>query len=487
MSLADSLIIVIYLAGIVVIGVRYRGKQDSINDYFTAHGGFKGRLGLAMVGLSLGATFFSGLSFIVYPSIFYTYGVTALSGLVGFPATYVFMRFWFMPRYLAGAGASPYEIIERRFGQPVRLLASAMFVLLRLSWMAALIYAPVIVLLTALGIGDEWLWPMVVMIGLSSTLYTLIGGIRGVIITDAIQFVLIAAALLGTIIYVLVKIPLNPGEMVGYMQTNTRLMRLNWSLDPTVTMTVATMAIGGSMANLASFSADPMSLQRYIAAGDARAASRAFGTSMLATPIVLVMLALVGLVVGTWYSLHPDSALPAFSDKVFPHFVATQLPRGFIGIVIAAILAATMSSITSGINAVAGSMLNDFVAFSERIEPKRLLRQARWLSAVIGVVVTVGAGFVERIGSLFVIINVLLGVFNGPLLACVLCAVSSLRIRGPALFLAMLVGFAVGVAVVNSPLSPVWVTLVSAAVTLVVALMGSALAQPETGKARADK
>ena len=81
------------------------------------------------------------------------------------------MRFWFLPRYLARAGRSPYEIIERRFGKPVRLLASGMFVMLRLSWMAALIYAPVIVLMAALGIGEEWIWPLVALIGLSSTLW----------------------------------------------------------------------------------------------------------------------------------------------------------------------------------------------------------------------------------------------------------------------------------------------------------------------------
>lgn len=180
-------------------------------------------------------------------------------------------------------------------------------------------------------------------------------------------------------------------------------------------------------------------------------------------------------------SVHPDASLPANADGAFPYFVATQLPVGFIGIVIAAILAATMSSVTSGLNALAGSLLNDFVPLAERIEPRRLLRFARWLCAVIGLAVTVGAGFVEKIGSLFDIINVLLGVFNGPLLACVLCAVSRLQIRGSVLLAAMLIGFFAGVGVVNSPLSPVLVTLVSGAVTVAVALLGSKIFKPGTG------
>lgn len=478
MTLLDLLIIAVYLGGIVTVGIVCRGKQDDINDYFTAHGGFKGKMGMVIVGLSLGATFFSGLSFIVYPSIFYTYGITVLSGLIGFPATYLFMRLWFLPRYLARAGRTPYEIIERRFGKPVRLLASAMFVMLRLSWMAALIYAPVIVLMATMGIGEEWLWPLVAVIGLSSTVYTVIGGIRGVIITDAIQFLLIAGALLGTVVYVLMKIPLSFGDFSGFLTNNTHLLHFNWSIDPTVTMTVVTMAVGGSIANLGSFSADQMSLQRYIAAGDARSAAQAFGTSMIATPIVLILLAMVGLAIGTWYSVNPDAGLPTEADKVFPYFVATQLPAGFSGIVIAALLAATMSSVTSGINALSGSLLNDFVPLAERIDPKRLLGSARWLSAAIGLAVTIGAGFVDRLGSLFDIMNALLGVFNGPLLACVLLAVSRLNIHGSILLASMVVGFLAGVGVVNSPLSPVWVTLVSGAVTVVVALLGSRIAQP---------
>lgn len=473
MTFIDALIVVIYLGGIVVVGIRSRGRQDDINDYFTAYGGFRGRLGRALVGLSIAATLFSGLSFIVYPSLFYSHGITVLSGLVGFPLSYLFMRWWFLPRYLATDWISPYEVIELRFGRTVRLLASAMFILSRLSWMAALIYAPVIVVLTALNIGDEWLWPVVALIGLSSTVYTVIGGIRGVIITDAIQFLLIAAALLGTIIYILVKIPLSLGEVATFVRTNTHLLHLNWSLDPRVTITVAALAVGGSIGNLGSYSADQMALQRYLAAGDARAATGAFGTSMIAMPFVLVLLAAVGLAIGSWYSVHPDPALPTQADKVFPYFVANQLPVGFIGIVIAAILAATMSSITSGINALSGSLLNDFIPLATRVDPKRLLGYARWVSAAIGVLATLGAGYVVKIGSLFEIMTVLLGVFSGPLLVCMLCAVSRLRIHGSVMIGAMVVGFLTSIAIVSSPVSPIWITLASAVGTLLVTWLGS--------------
>ncbi|MEO6873647.1 MAG: hypothetical protein ABI222_02375, partial [Opitutaceae bacterium] len=470
-----------YLGGIVVVGIRSRGRQDNINDYFTAHGSFRGRLGRMLVGLSIAATLFSGLSFIVYPSLFYSYGLTVLSGLAGFPLSYIFMRWWFLPRYLAMDWSSPYEIIERRFGRRARLLASAFFILSRLSWMAALIYAPVIVVVTALNIGNEWLWPVVALIGLSSTAYTVVGGIRGVIITDAIQLLLIAAALLGTIIFIVVKIPLSLGEVVTFVRTNTPLLHLNWSLDPRVTITVAALGIGGSIGNLGSYSADQMALQRYLAAGDARAATSAFGTSVIAMPFVLVLLAAVGLAIGAWYSVHPDAALPTQADKVFPYFVATQLPVGFIGIVIAAILAATMSSITSGINALSGSLLNDFIPLATRVGPKQLLGYARWVSAGIGVLATLGAGYVEKIGSLFEIMTVLLGIFSGPLLGCMLCAVSRFRIKGSVMIGAMGAGFLTSIGIVSSPVSPIWVTLGSTVITLLTAGLVSLIIPGQSG------
>lgn len=423
-------------------------------------------IGTAMVGLSLGATLFSGLSFVAFPSVMYTYGVTVLTALVGYPAAYLILRFWFLPRYLAQAQNSPYEIIETRFGKPTRITASIMFVLLRLCWMAALIYAPVVVIMACCGLDRSWLWPLIMGIGLSSTLYTAVGGIRGVIITDALQFMLIIAVLLVTVVYIFWKIPMSLNEVTGYLQANTGLLELNWSLDPTLAMTVWGMAIGGTVQNMSSFTADQMSLQRYLASGSVKSASSAFGTSMITTTLVLLMLAAVGIALGAWYSIHPDSSLPADADKVFPHFVATQLPRGFMGIIIAAILAATMSSITSGINALSGSLLNDFSALSERIAPKRLLAWARTTSIGVGLLATLVSGFVERMGSLFDIMNAFYGIFLGPLLGCMFCTVSAIKVQGRAMIAGMVAGCLLGICVASSSLASLWVSLYSAILTV---------------------
>lgn len=473
MTFLDGTIIAVYLIGIVVVGIRYRGKQDNIRDYFTAQHGFGGLIGTAMVGLSLGATLFSALSFVAFPSIIYTYGITVLAALAGYPVAYLLLRFWFLPRYMADEQNSPYESIERRFGRATRLTASGMFVLLRLCWMAALIYAPVIVLMAACGLEREWFWPLILTIGLVSTIYTVAGGIRGVIITDAIQFLLIIGVLLVTIVYAMVKLPLSTGEVVAYLESSTSLLELNWSFDLTLTMTVWGMAVGGTVQNMSSFTADQMSLQRYLASGSIKSASSAFGMSMISTSLVLFMLAAVGLTLGAWYNYNPDPNLPKDADKVLSYFVSTQLPVGFMGMIVAAILAATMSSITSGINALSGSLMNDFVPFEKRLEPRRLLNYARLTSAAIGLMATIVAGFVEGMGSLFDIMNAFYGVFLGPLLGCIICTVSRVPVRGGILIVGMVVGCLVGVAVAASPIASLWVSLLSSMATLAIAMGGT--------------
>ncbi len=480
MTIIDLLIVATYLFVIVAVGILYRGKQDNTRDYFTSQGGFAGVLGSVIVGLSVGATLFSGLSFVAIPSNAFTFGVTAMSGLFMWPLFYVLMRWWFLPRYLAKPQQSPYDIVERRFGLPVRRVISGMFIACRVVWMSAVIYVPALLLTTGGMLGREWFWPVVMLIGVSSTVYTVIGGIRGVIITDALQFLLIAGVLIATILYIVFRIPLSFSEVTAYVEGNTNLLAFNWSLSLTETMTVMAMMLGGGAQMMVYYTSDPMLLQRYLAAGNQKEAASAVGTSIVSQVGVLLMLAVVGLALGAWYSLHPDPALPGNPDRVFPHFVATHMPVGFVGLIAAGILAATMSSVTSGISALSGALLNDFRAHIASDEKARL-RHARVTSAVIGLASTLGAGLVEHLGTLFNIMNLYYGIFLGPMMGCMICTVGRRAVNGRVLIVAMFVGCFSGMAVGYSVIANLWVSLVSCLVTLLVAHLGSLLVRPAAG------
>src|SRR5690606_8439405 len=156
MSLLDGTIISVYLATIVAIGVRSRGRQETAGDYFAAQRGFGGIIGTAILGLSLGATMLSSLSVVAFPSIVYSFGITSLTAIAGYPFAYLALRYWFLPRFLARTLAAPYDVIEQQYGRTVRLVASGMFVTLRLCWMAALIYATAVLINATCRLGPEW-------------------------------------------------------------------------------------------------------------------------------------------------------------------------------------------------------------------------------------------------------------------------------------------------------------------------------------------
>lgn len=457
MSPLDYTLIVLYLGVTIALAVGFRGRQSSARDYFIAEGGLRGFFGSVLIGFSIAATLFSGISLLAYPSIFYTNGAVVFVTLVSFPLFWLVLRYWFLPRFFARQPHYPYQIIEDRFGMKVRLLASGMFVALRVGWMSVLIYAPSLIVITAAGLDEGWLWPVIILIGGACTLYTTAGGIRGVIVTDAMQFAIMLFGVLFVIGYILLNIGLSPAELVAGWKERGQWRFFDFSLDPTKAFTVWTLGIGVTLSGLSSYVGDQMSLQRYLTSGSLEAAKRSFAFNVVGAGSMVALLAVTGMLLSAWYAHFPDSALPEAGDKVFPHFIATVLPSGVTGLIIAAVLAATMSSLTSGVNSLAGCLTNDFILPTGWIQEGRpLLFCGRCLTVVVGAAATVGAGFVGRLGTIFDIAQKLYGVFMGPLLACMVLAILPIRVRTWTLVAGPLIGVAAGVAGARSEIAPAW-------------------------------
>ena len=478
----DLVVAGVYLVGTIAVGLACRGPQRDADDYFTAKGRLGGRIGALLVGLSVAATLFSGISFLAYPAVIYRGGIVLFLGvtLVCMPVAYVVLR-WFLRRYLGQGLTHPYESIERRFGPWSRNVASVMFLLMRVGWMAALIYAPTLAILAATGWSRAMFWPVILAIGLGSTFYTAFGGIRGVIVTDALQFVVIFVGIALTVGYALVKLPEPVGEAVSGLIEADRLNLLPTSLDPAASLTVWTVAIGVTVANLANYVGDQMSLQRYLAAGSTRSALHAFSVNIFGVIAVLGLLSLVGLTLFAFYAVIDDPALPAKTDRVFPYFVASQLPSGASGLLLAAILAATISSMTSGINALSATVTLDllprFTSLAARINGRRKLWFARVVSLVGGAAATLAAGFVSKLGTLYDVTQIILGVFAGPLLVVVLLSVSHWRLSGSAMLIGLAAGSAGGWTAAwfsaHGHLASLWTAPIAAGLTFVSPLVAA--------------
>lgn len=459
----DQLIICIYVTAMVAVGIACRGRQETVADYFSARGGMGGFWGTLLVGLSLAATLFSGTSFIAFPSITFEHGLKVLMFLATLPACYFVLRYWFLPKFLSAGYTHPYDIIEESFGRPVRLTASWMFVLLRLGWMATLIYAPSLLILAAFHLPDSWTWPVILIVGLVSTIYTAFGGIRGVIVTDAIQMVIIMIGIAASVGFIYWKLNLSLSEITETLSAQGQLQWADLSLDPRTPFSLIAILIGVSIGNFSNYIGDQMSLQRYLATGTVKDSSRSFLINICGAAMVIFLLFLVGMSLSVWFAHHPSPELldaegKMMADKVFPYFVSHHLPSGLSGLLIAAILAATMSSLTSGINAVAGALSGDI--FSSRLKDlpaRKQLFLARWSSIGIGVFATCAAGLVPLLGTFYDATQLLLGLFSGPLLACIVLAMLKTRVPNWSVLIGMLVGVGAGACSKSLEFHSLWI------------------------------
>lgn len=469
MTLLDKIIVIVYVALSVAIGILSRGSQKSVQDYFTASGEIRGGWGTFLVGMSLAAAYFSSITFIAYPSTVYQNGPSILLTCMAYPVSWVILRFWFLPRYFAQGGKTPYQILSDRFGEPTRALASLIFVLLRISWMSTLLYVPTIILLAAAGLSRDYFWPLLLTIGLICTFSSTVGGLRGVMVMDALQFLLISVGLVCVIGILLAG--LTRPEISGIFSAKSGLwvQPFRFDLNLTATYSFWTIFLGYSTNTLSCYMADQITLQRYLSLGDVRQASRSFGYNLIGSIAVCVLLATIGVLLRVWYQAHPDPALPTDADTVLPFFVIHQLPIGMIGLFFAALLSATMNCMTSGINSIAGCITNDFIApYLPKAGPKTLLQFGRGASVLIGLLAIFGVVFIQNLGTVWEICNRITGIFLGPLLAIMLVAcLTKFRVSGWSIIMSTIGGCVVGILSIHARINSIWVPFFSFIGTLV--------------------
>ncbi len=480
LSVIDWGVIGLYLAGTITVGILCRGRQESASDYFTAAGTMGSYFRSVLVGLSVAAAYFSGISFLAFPSLTYSGGIMMILKILLFPAVWYILHAWFLPRYLQGAPQPhPYAIIERRFGSSLRTLTAGMYILMRVGWMAVLICAPATAILGATGLGREWFWPIVLAIGLSSTLYTTIGGIRGVIVVDAIQFLIIMVGILATFLVILKRLPVSLGETVQFWRDSGKLA-LDVSLNPQKVVTVWSMTFGINISYLCSLLSDQMSLQRYLSTGRAASASRSIAYNMIGVVIVSVFLAGIGMFLAAWYHFNPDPNLPAKTDHIFPWFIGSMLPTGLSGLLLASLLAATMSSMNGGINILSAVITLDFLSrFVPGMTQKQQLWFARIASVIVGIGATLTAGLVERLGSIFDQTQTVMGLFLGPIFVVVLLAAASVRVHRASLAAGMILAVFTGLLLRSESFqwASVWICATTCLTTLAVTFLGTVIFQ----------
>ncbi len=416
LSLLDYLVVAADLVAVIVLGYIASKKQKTTSDYFLA-----GRnMHWLPVAISIFATLFSAMSFIGAPAEAYKHDMQM--GLSCFAMIFVaplivtlFVRFY----HRLGVFTA-YEYLEKRFHLSIRLLSSLLFMLLRLGWISAVLYTTAIVLETATNLSMDW---AIIIAGIVATAYVTMGGIRAVIWTDVMHFLIFWTGVLLMVGIVLYRV----GGWNVFWETaleHNKLTLFDFSFDPTKRLTFWGLAFGFFFLKLGGSGVDQVVIQRYLTTASVRQAAKSiYFFAFIVSPAMLVFYFL-GVLLFVFYQAHPEWAAGMDStDHVVPFFIMTQLPTGFRGLLIAAIFAAAISSVDSGLNSVATAATSDFYkrVFFPNHTDQQCFRFARLVTIFFGVLVTAGGMLISRlqigtIAELFFklsqpFVGILLGIF----------------------------------------------------------------------------
>jgi solute:Na+ symporter, SSS family len=413
----DWAVIAAYALAMMWVGVYYSRHVKSRDDYLLGGRTMKPW----MVGLSLFATIISTLTYLAYPGELIRYGPLALSSVLGLPFAYLAVGWWLIPSLMAASGTSGYALLEERLGVGVRLLGASVFLLIRFVWMAAIIYATsTIALLPVLGVDPAYSPLICVILGCVTLGYTSMGGLRAVVMTDVIQSFL----LFGGAIVALVLITLHFGGLQWFPTSwPSHWQHVSWGFGFQERITVGNATAYMLAWYICTCGSDQMAIQRFKATRNVAAARRSFGVTLVATFLVKALLGLVGVAVMAYFFDQPHhlpdrATVLTNADQMFPSFIVVAIPAGLTGLVISGMMAAAMSSLSSGISASASVISDDFIKRFRGLPAteRRALTEERILSAIIGAMAVALSLLIGNVpGNLFEITSRIVNALVAPL------------------------------------------------------------------------
>jgi len=420
-------VLVVYLAALVCMGFYFSRREKSTNDFFKAGG----RIPWWAAGLSIFGTQLSAITFIAIPAKTYAtdwrYFMLNMSIVIVAP----FIVFLYLPFYRKLDVTTAYEYLEKRFNVATRLIGSAMFVLLQLGRIGVVLFLPSIALSVVTGMDVR---TCILVMGVLSIIYTVLGGIEAVIWTDVLQvFVLLGGAIV-SLAMIVARVDGGFGGVMALARESDKFFMFDTRFS-FVAPTLWVVLLGGVSANLISYGSDQAVIQRYLTTRDQRAAARGIWTNAVLCIPASMLFFFVGTALYALHKTHPAEANPLIgqADAVFPWYIVANLPTGLAGLLIAGVFAASMSSLDSSMNSVATAVTTDWYRrFRPRAADHRCLNLARWVTVVVGAAGTVLALLMAQwnVKSLWDQFSQIIGLFAGGLGGLFLLGILSRRANG---------------------------------------------------------
>ncbi|HVP70571.1 MAG TPA: hypothetical protein VMS45_04545, partial [Gemmatimonadaceae bacterium] len=355
----DAIVVVAYLAGVTALGLRLGRRQKDSADYFVA----SRSIPWWAVMFSVVATETSALTFISIPGLAYIGDLSFLQVAAGYILGRIVVARVLLPRYFAGQLVTAYALLETRFGVGARRFTSIVFMVTRALADSVRVYAtaiPVALIvapaLAPLGLTGERA-PIVVAIlvlGLLTLVYTYRGGMRAVVWTELLQAAVYALGGICALVLLGHLVSRGWGAILGEARAVGKLRAVAMPAT-NAPFTLVEGLLGGAFLAMASHGADQLIVQRLLSAKSLRDAQRAVIGSGIVVFVQFALFLLIG--IGLWRVMQGRTFTAP--DQVFPTFLVEHMPAGLLGLVVAAVVAATMSTHSGAINSLAAATTYD--------------------------------------------------------------------------------------------------------------------------------
>ncbi len=382
LPILDLLIVFIYLLGTAIFGAWFVKRNDSMEAYVLG----SRRLPGWAIGISILGTYLSSISFLANPGKSFASNWNPFVFSLSLPIACIIAGYFFIPFYRKRVATTAYQHLEKRFGYWARAYAGISLIMLQIGRIAVVLY------LVALAVSQLLGWDLIIVIlglGILTIAYTAAGGFEAVIWTDVVQSIVLLGGALVCLILLLINIPggVELALDTAMKQGKFSLGSMEWDL---ATQGFWVIMLFGIVENLKNFGVDQNYVQRFLSARSDKEAVRSMWIGGLSYIPVSALFFLIGTLLFVYYQAMPTPDLPAKPDQVFPFFIVTQLPTGVVGIVIAAVMAAGMSTLDSSLNTSATVWTIDFYRRWNRedADDHKLLSITRWTTVIIGLIGT---------------------------------------------------------------------------------------------------
>lgn len=408
-NLLDLFVLLVYLSGTTALGMWIGRNQKSATDYFVA----ERAIPWWAVLFSIVASETSALTFISIPGLAYTGNLGFLQVVCGYIIGRIVVSYTLLPRYFDGNLVTAYALLEKRFGLGARRFTSIVFMCTRALADAVRVFATAIPVALIIGpaLPERYAMPVsILVLGLLTVLYTYRGGMKAVVWTELVQASVYVIGGISAVVLIGGSVDGGWGAILDKADVAGKLQAIDWYTGFDRPHTVFAGLIGGAFLAMASHGADQLIVQRLLSSRSLTEARRALIGSGFVVFVQFTLFLTVGLGLWVLYEGRPFEA----ADKIFPTYIIEHMPHGLIGLIVAAIVAATMSTHSGTINALAAATTHDiYLPLTGRApDDPRTLKVGKLFALGWGLVLTFGALFFKQQGTPVVVIALSIASFT---------------------------------------------------------------------------